>query len=485
MSLTINPQVTGIDPVYNPMYFQLTSNDYSYINFKYVFNLYSGTSSTGNLLSTIALNPRPDGSCQYNPARILESVVGPDNGIATISAITQSNSQFEPYSISFNEQYTGVRFNATQNGGGGYVQFNTVGDNPFISGDSVTVVQDAGYTYSGQNGTGMVTYSNGSSVTVNLPYGGRGTTNQGTISYSDGRTITSSASTYSAYTFNGVLQYTQYPSWNPATYTMSETTTSYSGKFLTDQPRTPGTLVRNLTDYGTLSFMMNGTNFSSGGKSIEVVYRITDIYGNLVQKTQTFSTPITNIVHIPAGPANINLMFSGNPINTNTSNYTISLYENNPPLFHSSYISEYVRYNFDTNCSKYQTVRLQFMNPYGAWDYINFNMISREFVNLTNRGQYKAQLPMNYSVGFRERTQLDISGNYTYLVNSEWLDNTQAIWMQELLTSPYVNIINSDGSYWPVNIQEMSIEIHKQINDKMFMYSFNLDTAYDINSQRP
>lgn len=481
MSLTLNTSYnTGVDPVYNPIEYLISSNNSANLNYKYIFNLYSG-STAGNLLSTIRLNPRPNGSCQYNPARILEGICNQDLGIQNITGSTASTNEFKKYTIWFEEEFTGIRFRDTlfMAGGpyNGKTVLQTVGDNVFSTGDSITVTQDAiAYDITGgtvsYNGTyTIVAFSGGTYPIIDVPFITT-TVNPGYLTYSSGSTTwVLTGTTYSAYTFNGVLEYIEKPSWNPIPYEV--TTTGSAKKFLTNQPRS-GIFVKNSTDRATLSFM----HYSHSGTTS---MNITRTYLDGTTSSQGIVFPLlsgTNITHIPSGPYNLNAMVGSNFIDV-SSLASYSLF-----IDTGAGSTEEITYLIDQRCSKYQTVRLQFLNRLGGWDYVNFDMISRKTVNLSKRGTFKKNLPFSYQVGDREKTLIDIDGNYLYSINSNWMNNYQSAWIEELFTSQDVRIINSDGSSWPVNIQENSKEIEKTINQKMISYSFSLESAYSINTGR-
>lgn len=482
MALTLNTTyVDGIDPVYNPITYAVTSNNSTYLNYKYVFNLYTGQTATAPTISTIKLNPRPDGTAYYNPARVLESIVSADLLLANITADTISNHSFKAYNIGFNEYFSGVRFSDTFFSTG-ITKFNIIGYNPFQVGDSIIVAQDGpAYDISGDtvsyDGTYVIYALDGGMPVVNTPFISTGV-NPGYITYQDKRTFLLTGTTYSANTFNGILGYELVPTWNSTAYKVANSIQPTTKLFLTNQPRS-GVNVKNITDRGTLSYLIYDTNFDY--VPITVRYTVNTNSGNTnhdVVLTPDSGTT-NNIWHIPSGPWNINQFLGGQVITSNVNYYTIEL----RATILGGRLTEQLKYVVDQRCSKYETVRLQFLNRLGTWDYINFDMISRTNIDVT-RKYYKRNLPVGYQVGDREKTAIDIDGNYTYIVTSNWLNNDQSNWIEELFTSQNVNIINSDGSSLPVNIKENSIEILKTINNKMISYTFACESAYSINSQR-
>ena len=399
VDISISPSL--VSPVYNPFYFNVNSIHTSQPNFKYVFDIFTGTTVTGIPQSRIKLLPRPGGSanCIFSPARVLESYLSYDKNIQNIIAATNSLNHITPYTILFGEEY------------------------------------------------GLL---------------------------STGTTVYSGETSFSGFAFNGVLQYSQIPSWDYTQYDL----TSSTSKFLTNQPRS-GVYIKNTTDRSTASYMSHivpGIDPISN-TLVLTVYRNS---GSTLVVNGTYSPGFNpgNIVHIPTGIWNINNAGLGTLINTNTdSKYDIFISAS------TGHISERLTYLIDTNCTKYDTVRIQFLNRLGGFDYFNFNLVSKKTVNIT-RNSFKKVLDYNYSVGDRSETILDIDGHNSYSVQSNWVNQDESNWLEELVTSTEVYVINSDGTSHPIIIDDNSVEIKKTINDKLLSYLFTYHSANKINGQR-
>ena len=412
-TITLTSSPLAVMPVYNPIWYNIIGGNVAQPNYKYIFNIYTGVTATGNPLATIKLLPRPiTKNCIFSPARVLESVLSYD-------------------SSSYGSLNTGV-----QNIISGVTSYNHVTD------FNIQFGCEYGHI------TGITQYTG--------------------ITHSTG------------YTFNGILQYNQVPYWNP----------NISSIFaLTQQPNDVGanTYVKNDTDRGTLSFFDYGTIGRFIG--IDVYHNDnSDTFHEIIYEGWSGAAPDNRVIHVPSGPWNLNNVpqslfttsgsTSGSIINVDTDEgYRIWIIDKD------GFTSESKGYVIDKRCSKYQTVRVQFLNRFGGFDYFNFNLVSRKTVNV-NRNFYKQNLAYNYSVGDKEKTVSDIDGNYVFQLNSDWISNAEMIWLEELLTSINVNIIDENGFATPVQIQENSMEIKKTINDKLFNISFNLESSASILGQR-
>jgi hypothetical protein len=278
-----------------------------------------------------------------------------------------------------------------------------------------------------------------------------------------------------SFVFNGVLQYKDIPNWSTNyIYYLMTNAPNNNYKFLTNQPRS-GVLTL-LTDIGTLSWMGFQPN------QMRVL-----IQGSGPFTSSTFLYVISlsasttgNTFHIPIGPVQLNPLIGTHKIDSGTTSYQIYLYDTGV----GGQISEMITYIIDQSCSKYSNMRIQFLNPYGAWDYVNFRMKSKETVNVTNRTLYKKVLPYNYTVGAREQTQIDFDGYTTYTVTSDWVSDDYSKWFKELMRAQQINIIESSGDALPVNIVETSDYVQTVLNDSLPQYIFNFNTAYSINAAR-
>lgn len=401
-----------INPAYNPIYFEVSSNNTTQPNFQYVFQLYTGAT----LISTVNLLPRPNTAwCLFNPSRILQSYVGYDLGYQTITGMTSTSNNVVPFTVQFGESY------------------------------------------------GLL---------------------------STGTTVYSGLASSSNIAFNSVLSYNDYPNWptifNNTYYNdyngSPKSVTSLS--FLTNQPRS-GVYVNLATDRGCVAvfspFFANSF-YSGQGYSVSVTHSDHSV------SSYSFNNPPTvsgDIMYIPSGPWNLNNTSLGQIVDvTSDLSYTIQgLVNVTVPLHAETAYTESITYLIDQNCTKYTPVRIMFMNRWGNWDFFNFSLVSIKTVNISNRGTYQKTLPFNYTVGARQTTVLDIDGNYNYELTSNWINDATSSWLEELVTSPEIYIIDSSGNAKPMQLVENSYLVQTSLNNHLFNVTFNLTTSYLISTQ--
>lgn len=290
----------------------------------------------------------------------------------------------------------------------------------------------------------------------------------------------------SGYTFTSVLNYDEVPSWNYTAYTPQESVL-YGASFLTKGPNT--VYVRE-NDRETISFLnLSGT--TTGASQFMVV----DVYAQSGGSVQFVSqngpvlsgTAKNTLIHFGIGPWNLNqipnaLLTGGTQPMIDfdrDSYYTVNFYSAGDAFTFPTPLFSARTYSLDSSCTKYQPVRLMWLNSLGGWDYYNFILVSRTTMNVS-RLTYKRNLSYNYSVGNLGYTISDIQARESVQITSDWLGDQQSQWMKELLKSKAVFELRSDGSYLPIIIDANSAEIKKTINDKLIHYEIPYTYAYKV-----
>ena len=422
-----------VQPVYQPAYCQVQSSNYTQPQFRFVFDIYKN----GVNVERVRMLPKPGTNIAiFSPMRVLESYLSYDLSVYNYNAVGQTNCMLQ-YQVQVGEEY-------------------------------------------GPTTAAPVVYAN--------------------------------QTRYSGMTFNGNVQYKDYywgwagAKW--ATYYMKYPISS-SGKFLTNAPYTQK--VQDV-DKGTISAF----NFMTSDVSDAAILRVNGLeivtyqrsggttytYANFYYNTGT--TIAEKLVHFPAGPDNINNISGGLLISGATTNiidgdrdykYTLRLWNIIPgaTIMTSTLnvpVSEYKEFEIQ-DCSKYDNVRLMFLNRLGAFDYFNFNKVSRSAQN-TERTTFKKNLPITYyygtSVYDRETTVLNSLVNKTVTVNSDWIDDDTSTWLEELWSSPevYEKQLDAYGNtVWvPVVITTTTQEVKKRINDQIYNYTLEYTYSTATNVQR-
>jgi len=277
-----------------------------------------------------------------------------------------------------------------------------------------------------------VTPFNSSSKTFTLEFGEQyGTSTSSSI------TVSSSIATNNIEVFRGVVDPNAgYYNWDSASYAVLS--------------NMPATMSMQPDDYGTVSVYDNDVSYVS---------------------QSFYSTGY----------------FTGNPVLVDSQSYSITDTFSSVPIF-SSQIWQHVNvavssslglqnYRYEvSNDTCREKVRFAFINKLGAWDYYNNYNPVRQSINV-KREQYTAprvdysSLTSTYDISRRGLSDYHNNTNDSFVVDTDFLDKTNANWLEELIESPSV-YIQRNGEFLPIVINDSNyIANTNQARQKLFKYS--------------
>ena len=142
------------------------------------------------------------------------------------------------------------------------------------------------------------------------------------------------------------------------------------------------------------------------------------------------------------------------------------------------------------SCTKYDNIRLAWRNRLGCWDYMNFRAKSVEDTSITK--EEMASVPGNwdgslfsYENSDSGRKVLYTEANKKLTINSDLLNEDEAVWLEELFTSTDVQILENDirgsgyGSFvYPVIVTDKQYTKKTSVNNKAkIQYTIKLEYA--------
>lgn len=140
------------------------------------------------------------------------------------------------------------------------------------------------------------------------------------------------------------------------------------------------------------------------------------------------------------------------------------------------------------SCTRYDNIRLAWRNRLGTWDYMNFRGKSQEKIDFTSTQMERVpgtwdSATYNYENWNRGKKTIHTKATKNTVVNTDFLNEEEAIWLEELFTSTNVHIINDDFSIIPVVIKDKSYIKKTSVNNKIkIQYIVNLEHANKINT---
>ena len=146
----------------------------------------------------------------------------------------------------------------------------------------------------------------------------------------------------------------------------------------------------------------------------------------------------------------------------------------------------------------YEGIRLAWLNKFGSWDYYTFN--KKSVKSLTTRKSQYTQLggtwnkgsyrPHGYKGGMKN---FRVNAKESIKLNTDYLTDAESIWLEELLNSPEVYIINTYSSddtdgiinkyVEPVILTTSSFTRKTQANDKLIQYTIDVERNTDLRTQ--
>ena len=320
---------------------------------------------------------------------------------------------------------------------------------------------------------GGVTYQ---IIATDAPFLGNTPVNGGSIYSPSKYDYRNLAESTSEYAFDGGLQYKEWLSYSPTNYVMNST---LRGKFLTNSPRT---IKIRRDELATLSFFHTSIMGTGSAKMLVYAYNAA---GTPVGNAQ-FSIGSTTAVYarLEAGVGVVQLQTIPGFSLASASYYEVYLANAG-----NTRSSEIFRFNIDDTCYRYTQKRLKFKNRLGGWDYFTFNLRSDKTTNIdrSNFNKFSKSLQAankyGYAMGDRGRTTYNVKAVDSEVLQSNWLNNDEATWLEELFTSPEVYLMDGTNEL-PVIVKNESFVLGEKENIGLIAYTINIEYSFNKVIQR-
>lgn len=491
-TVSLLTQAFTYSPINAECWYQLNSGSSSLNNFQYYYDVYTydpGTFALSQDLGVYFIPPRPNtGDGVFSPHKALKTQLSNryplsyNIGLTYCTAFTQSA---VVYNIDYGLQYSPINLTFSTFDFLGFLGLDFAYSGfDVIPGDVVTIQMSNLGLNPQYNTTASVALSGATASVVLLPYGTSPNAFEevGSITQISRLVATGSSLRWG---FNGTRQYDQrYDTFNE--YVIQTGTSS------------PHIVTNFLTPY-TQSFT------ASNGQIKEIYLNQNEIQGILINRTNIANAPELFINTYDSnfnfianyGAASFNLGFTASnyrywAVPTGTQNLVdmgipltgVTYYEVilAVHIFPSDITQSYILRKIVTQCTPYKNVRLMFSNSLGGWEFFNFNLDSKQTRNV-ERAMYRKILPWNYQIGNRQDTVLAQKVQDSYIINSNWLSQYNYEFLNELLQSTDVYVVDgSSNNIYPIIITDTSWEYKTYLRDQLFNAVINYTVAYDINS---
>ena len=276
-------------------------------------------------------------------------------------------------------------------------------------------------------------------------------------------------------------------------------------------------------EYKTLSFFTANTNigpnwgpneapffahiqyYLNSVQVSEVVFTIGSGYGSDIRlNCQDMTTNITaanTITTMGVGPQNFTDAGITPPLHdaytihihsyNNCLNTTIQDCNDFAEILADGYLGDII-YEADfevvDDCTPFAPITVSFLNQYGCRDYYTFDRRNTKTVD-TTRNSYTQTLGSWSAPEFeinqmgRGRTVFSSDAKTTMSLQTNWMTDEVASWLQELFISSSVNIY-VDGQWEPCVITSQQYEQKTYSRNRMFQYDLNVEFANNQKIQR-
>lgn len=231
---------------------------------------------------------------------------------------------------------------------------------------------------------------------------------------------------------------------------------------LTDGPNSQSVLDTNKGVMGVAVGALGGT------VADRIIY--SGSTGNGIYFLSSSTSTTGQIDTYPIGPLETQFPIS----TTNLTYYTVQPYNSTTALGS--------KIRFEVVCNqKYPNIRIKWKNRFGQWDWLNFNLVSRQSFQTENR-VYQPQLGTWESSTFSYNSYDSAVLNYindskqSISVNSNFLDEDYNDILKQLLVSDEIYWVYDETDYnkvRPLTIQTSNVVFKTGVVDKLIQYQFD------------
>ena len=158
-------------------------------------------------------------------------------------------------------------------------------------------------------------------------------------------------------------------------------------------------------------------------------------------------------------------------------------------------------YTINVNCPNvkgYESIRLCWLNQWGTWDYYTFTMKSTRMISTKGSTYQQLEGTWNESAyrldSFRGgKKAFRVNATEKITMNTDFVNESESEWFEELINSPEVNIIEGSQSdvtdsalnqyITPVRLTTSSYTRKTIANDKLMQYTFEVEKSKTLRTQ--
>jgi hypothetical protein len=295
-------------------------------------------------------------------------------------------------------------------------------------------------------------------------------------------TIQASDTSTTLYGFNGALRHQDWINFDYREYNSLGSSSFLPVNFLTTFPRTKKYFC-GLDERIFLGIFCTDTNIYARA-------RVYDINNNLIDG-DIISAALNDFTVFDVSPSTI---VANSTITQSTFDsgayYTIETMELGlmPPVFNVT--SEAFKIWIDTECKRYETRRLHWLNKFGVWDSFTFSLVSIDSTTVQSYGYQREKgvwdgTSYTYPLYQGEKVDFAKTASDQLTLNSDWINQDVQQWLvRELLESPSVYLeVNNGTDFEPVKVTNTNYQLKTRRRDGLIQEQITIERTYTYRSQ--
>lgn len=291
--------------------------------------------------------------------------------------------------------------------------------------------------------------------------------------------IFANATSASIYVFNAALRHQDFVNWDYLDYNVATTNPLTTISYLTSWPRT----YKYLCGLNEKVFL--GVICSDIGLKIDI--RLYNAANTQIVSSLANTITLSALTVIDASPQTIiaNTAITSGNFSTCVY-YTVRTKASGIGAYTGT--TEVFKIYIDTECQRYPSRRLHWLNKFGVWDSFTFDLVSTDSTKVEgNRYEKEKGIWEDenyvYPLYQGEGTTFSKRAEDTLTLNSDWIKEDVQQWLvRELYESPKV-YLESSGSFEPVNVTNASYKLKVSRRDGLIQELVEIQRTYSFNSQ--
>lgn len=294
-------------------------------------------------------------------------------------------------------------------------------------------------------------------------------------------TIQASDTSTTLYGFNAALRHQDWINFDYQDYDAS-----------TNNASTPGTLLLTSWPRAKKYFCGLDERIFLGSlctdTSVNVRFRLKDITGVTIANVLT-SITLDKLLVVDASPQTIIANTSVTQANFDDAAYYEVIIRGTGAGGNNGSSETFVIW-IDTECKRYETRRLHWLNKFGVWDSFTFSLVSIDSTTVQSYGYQREKgvwdgTSYTYPLYQGEKVDFAKTASDQLTLNSDWINQDVQQWLvRELLESPSVYLeVNNGTDFEPVKVTNTNYQFKTRRRDGLIQEQITIERTYTYRSQ--